>query len=132
MKEFKIYAGMVGGFGGAVYLYTTNCNNKDEATDVAYQEACEIYEMQEGSGCDGWDDFMEEARNSIPQEDLDDADYQDALTDYASQLSNDAMHSWIDYYAVEKGSEDDDDQEDDDYDDDIEEDDIIDDDDLEE
>lgn len=108
---------MGGGFGGANYLYTTNCNNLDEAEDVAYVEACQIYENQEGIGCDGWEDFMDTARCEIPQEDLSDADYEQALTDYANVLSNDAMHSWIDYYAVEKGSEEDNEDDEEEFDD---------------
>lgn len=44
-KYWKIYAGLGGGFGGAQYRYTTEePMTEEEASEEAYQAACEYYD----------------------------------------------------------------------------------------
>lgn len=48
-KEYNIYAGLGGGFGGATYQYTGLFNSQEEADNEAYQRACEEYDSYSGS-----------------------------------------------------------------------------------
>lgn len=71
MKEYNIYAGLAGGFGGAKYYSTILAENEDEALDYAFERACEDYEMYEGKhGLTSWSQIAEE--NELdPEEDYD-------------------------------------------------------------
>lgn len=113
MEKYRIFAGLAGGFGGAQYQYTEEFESEDEANDAAYVAACEIYDSQEGCGMDGWEDFLDEARLYIIESDFndDDEEYEEALNEYASELSNEARERWIDYYVILVGSEEDTDPE---------------------
>lgn len=102
MPKYKIFAGLAGGFGGAVEQYTIECENKEQAEDIAYQEACDYFDNQLGTGMEGWEDFMEEARGEIFEDEFDtDEEYERALEDYATQMESDARESLIDYYVEE-------------------------------
>lgn len=108
MPKYRIYAGLGGGFDGANYQYTEEFVDEDDANVAAYQEACQIYDSQSGCGIEGWDDFMEEAKQNISEENFEDEQgYESALEDYANQVENEARENWIDYYVVLVGSEED-------------------------
>ena len=38
MAQYKVYAGLGGGFGGAKYIETVEAANEEEATDIAYEK----------------------------------------------------------------------------------------------
>lgn len=60
MKQYKIYAGLGGGFGGATYQGTYEAESLDSATEIAYELACEEYESYEGlHGLADYDDIQE-------------------------------------------------------------------------
>lgn len=102
MPLFKIYAGMGGGFGGATYQYTEEFDTKEQAMAAAYESACEFYDSQEGCGCDGYSEFIEEAIQNLDENDYEDeSDYGNALEEYANELSSEARESWIDYWVEE-------------------------------
>jgi hypothetical protein len=88
--KYNIYAGLNGGFGGATYQGTEDFDNIDEATDVAYQIACEEYDARAGSyGLRSWGDIAVE-------EDLDEED--DELE--IDEIYTEEREDWIEYYAV--------------------------------
>lgn len=103
MPFYKIYAGLGGGFGGASYQLTDEYESYESAMEHAYQLACDSYEMQEGSGCDGWEDFLAEAESEVCMSDFndDEEEYQQAIEEYAAQASEEARESWVDYHVVE-------------------------------
>lgn len=88
--KYNIYAGLNGRFGGATYQGTEDFDNIDEATDVAYQIACEEYDAHAGSyGLRCWGDIAVE-------EDLDEED--DELE--IDEIYTEEREDWIEYYAV--------------------------------
>lgn len=88
--KYNIYVGLSGGFGGATYQGTEDFDNIDEATDVAYQLACEEYDAHAGSyGLRSWGDIAAE-------EDLDEED--DELE--IDEIYTEEREDWIEYYAV--------------------------------
>lgn len=103
MPKYRIFAGLGGGFGGVQQCEIAECTSLKEATDLAYREACDQFDSQEGCGMDGWNEFMDEAIQYVSEEDFEDDEsaYESALEDYARQLENDARESWIEYYAEE-------------------------------
>ena len=59
MKQYNIYAGLGGSFGGAHYQFTTLCETRDEAEGEAFESACEEYEQYGGlHGLPGWEDAI--------------------------------------------------------------------------
>lgn len=114
MPFYKIYAGLGGGFGGAFYCYTGEYKDTKEAEKDAYDEACEIFEGQLGSGMDGYEEFRIEAESYLDDSDFLDEDgefdgdaWEQAIEAQANQIENDAKESWIDYHVVETDSIDD-------------------------
>lgn len=99
MKQYNIYAGLNGGFGGASYQYTTLCDNEDAACEEAYQAACEEYDSYEGlHGLLDWDSATEaycEQNDLDPEEGLSDEDIQ-SIEDMISE----DRESWIEYWAT--------------------------------
>ena len=87
MPRFKIYAGLGGGFGGALFQYEFDCIDSEYADEVAYEEACAQYEGYEGAeGIRSVDDIME----------------QDDVTEEAAlEAWNEERESWLDYRAEE-------------------------------
>ena len=72
MKNFKIYAGLGGGYGDAVYLYTKEFENKQEASNAAFKEACDIF-----------DSFLK----ALPE---------------SKAFSKEIREIWLDYYVEEE------------------------------
>lgn len=108
MPKYRIFAGLAGGFGGATEQYVIDCENQEAADTIAYEEACQHFDSQAGCGMDGWEEFMNEARQCLSEEDFeDDEDYEAALESTANEIENEARESWIDYYAVLVGSDED-------------------------
>ena len=92
MKKYNIYAGLGGGFGGAKYSGSGEFESEEDASEVAYDIACEEYESYEGyHGILDWHDVAE--ANDL---DPDDEDNYDAIL----ELYNEERESWIEYYAV--------------------------------
>jgi len=113
MPKYRIYAGLGGGYGGATEFGVYDCATLEEAERIGYEEACQQFDSQAGCGMDGWDEFMDEATQSVSKEDYEDdeSSYESALEDYANQVENEARESWIEYYAVLVGSDEDTDYE---------------------
>lgn len=87
MKKFKIYAGLGGGFGGAEYLYSIDLNSLDEAENLAYCEACDIYESYVGNhGLRTIDEIMEEDNCDI---------------ETAEEIYIEEKESWLEYSVEE-------------------------------
>lgn len=103
---YNIYAGLGGGFGDAEYKGTIDCNTFNDATQVAYELAIEEYESYAGMrGLKSYDEIaidylMEE--NIIDNEDEFDT-YELSETDekYITELYNDTVESWLDYFVIE-------------------------------
>jgi hypothetical protein len=90
MKKFIIFYGLAGGFGGADSYEVVYAKDKNEASEMAYQAACETYESYEGyHGLRTVDDIMQE-------EGIEDEDYDQADEIYAQE-----RESWLDYGVLE-------------------------------
>lgn len=86
LKNYNIYAGLGGSFGGAKYVGTLNNVTSEVASDVAFESAIEEYESYEGyHGLRDVGDIMEEEG----------VDEQEAYDIYIEE-----RESWLDYYAV--------------------------------
>ena len=98
MNQYNIYAGLNGSFGGCKYQYTTSCKSIEEAEDIAFKEACEIYESQVGyHGIIGIDDVINRYcyDTGINETDLDEEDMDNITDEY-----NDEREEWISYKAI--------------------------------
>lgn len=94
MDKYNIYAGLSGSFGGAQYQYTIEVKSKEEAEEIAYQEAVEIYQDFEGTyGIMDWNDC------AISLE-IDPCTENDDLIAEVDELYNEEMENWIEYYAI--------------------------------
>lgn len=86
-KDYNIYAGLGGSFGGAVYQGTLKDVDEVEAGNYAYELACEEFEHYEGlHGLCDYDDFLEEYPDGTEE------DYED--------FRNDQIDTWADYEAI--------------------------------
>jgi hypothetical protein len=91
MKQYRIFAGMGGGFGGAQEVDVMEFANKEAAKDYAYEVACETYNMYAGMhGLRSVADIMEE----------DECDEENAEYVYDEERED-----WLDYYVEEVSSE---------------------------
>lgn len=109
MKQYNIYAGLGGQFGGATYQYTTLCETIDDALDEAYFAACADYEEYEGThGIASYEDILEEycTENSLRRDTLSEQDEMNINDTYHTEVED-----WIAYHAIPT-EEDDIDQED--------------------
>lgn len=108
MPKFKLYAGLGGGFGGAQYHTTMECNTQREADHEARELAVEEYESYAGyHGLldveevrqDLADSYYEGDTSAVPEEEVEEA--------YVEE-----MEGWLVYYAKEvtSDSEDEDDE----------------------
>lgn len=111
MKKYNIYAGLGGSFGVANFIDTLDCANDEEAEQIAYEAAVELYEQSEGfHGLPDFNDCLEKAA------DLPDI-FNMTREQYAEYLYNSYKADWIEYYVVlteeddEKEEEEDDDNE---------------------
>lgn len=95
LREYNIYAGLGGGYGGAKYQYTSLFESEEEAANESYYVAREEYTTYEGMrGLEDFSDAIEEARSMNP--DLDDEE----LESIAEEIYNSYVEDWIEYYVV--------------------------------
>ena len=93
MKEYNIYAGLGGGFGGKKYLYTGMFESHEDAEHEAWEAACEEYDSYEGiNGLGTYADAIEEAHEELGW-DRDDEDPE--LVEYANEVFDSYMEDWI-------------------------------------
>ena len=94
-KEYNIYAGLGGGFGGAKYQYTGLYDNEDDAFIDAYTAASEEYESYGGyHGLLTYEEALETAMNDNPGKS------EEELQEYIDELFEEDKENWIEYYAV--------------------------------
>lgn len=87
MKQYKIFTGLGGGFGGAREYGTYEVSSQDDAEQYAYEVACEEYEGYAGlHGLRSVDDIIEE-------EGYCEVEAEDAY--------NEERESWLSYYVEE-------------------------------
>lgn len=101
MKQYNIYAGLGGSFGGANYQYTGLYETEDEAVDDAFQAACEDYDQYAGvHGLPSWEDAVEDycTNLGIDPEDFDEDD--DEALQEVEEYYNEARESWLCYHVV--------------------------------
>lgn len=96
MAQFKVYAGLGGGFGGAKYIETVEVANEEEAANIAYEYAVEEYESYEGlHGLTSYGDIVDN-----PEKYGLDEDYcQDE--EYLWEAYEEERSTWLDYYVKE-------------------------------
>ena len=95
-KEFNIYAGLGGGFGGAEYCSTILAEDINEATNYAYECAREEYEMYEGNRrIKSWSDVAFDLGFNPDETDMTVEEEEEV-----SQTYNEEVEDWICYYAV--------------------------------
>lgn len=87
MTEYKIYAGLNGGFGGAEYIETDEFESEEDALEYAFAVACNIYEDYAGTnGIRYLDDIADE-------EDLDlDEDWETI-----EEIFSEEREGWLSY-----------------------------------
>ena len=106
LKEYNIYSGLGGGFGGASYQYATLCESAEDAEKEAYESAVEEYQSYEGfNSIPTWSDSLDAAMEENP------GVPEDELHEIADEIYNSIMEEWIEYYCIL--TEDDDIEEDD-------------------
>lgn len=106
LKEYNIYSGLGGSFGGASYQYTTLYESAEDAEKEAYESAVEEYQSYEGfNGIPTWSDSLDAAMEENP------GVPEDELHEIADEIYNSIMEEWIEYYCIL--TEDDDIEEDD-------------------
>lgn len=94
LKEYNIYEGLGGGFGGASYHSTILAENQQEADEYAYALACETFESYEGEqGIRSWTECAMDLDISLDTEDPDEMEAVD-------EEYNGERETWIDYYAI--------------------------------
>lgn len=91
VKNWRIYAGLGGGFGGATYQETINCT-EDEANEEAYLHAVNEYESY--GGMHGLFNY-EDAREENPE----------ANDDELDEMYLEDMDMWIEYWIEEETEE---------------------------
>lgn len=97
MPYFKIYAGLSGGFGGAVYQRTIQAKDEEEASNIAWEYACDTYDSYAGSY------GLREPHEIAEKEGLDMVDDEEEIWDIYCEERD----GWIDYYIEYANSEDD-------------------------
>lgn len=92
MPQYKVYAGLGGGFGGSTFRGIFPFQDVDEAEKFAHDEAVDEYEMYAGMhGLDDYDSIYQEfVDNRIPEDEIDEGDVELALEE--------SMDSWLDYH----------------------------------
>ena len=95
MAQYKVYAGLGGGFGGAKYIETVEAANEEEASQIAYEYAVEEYESYEGlHGLASYGDVVDN-----PEEYGLDEDCQNE--EYLWEAYEEERSTWLDYYVKE-------------------------------
>lgn len=96
MAQYKVYAGLGGGFGGAKYIETVEAANEEEAADTAYEYAVEEYENYEGlHGLASYGDVV-----GNPEKYGLDEDYCQN-EEYLWEAYEEERSTWLDYYVKE-------------------------------
>lgn len=101
MKQYNIYSGLGGSFGGAKYQYTDLYETQEEAEDDAFQAACENYDQYAGvHGLPSWKDAVEAycIDRGIDPEDFDEDD--DEALQEVEEYYDGARESWLCYRVV--------------------------------
>lgn len=94
LKEFNIYEGLGGGFGGASYHSTILAESQQEADEYAYTLACETFESYEGErGVRSWYDCAVDL--DIDPNTTDPDEMATVNEEY-----EDERETWISYYAI--------------------------------
>lgn len=83
-SDYRVYAGLGGGFGGAKYIATLINYTREEAETYAWECACEIYESY--AGLHGLRDVIQ----IMDEEDLSE--------DEAFEIFQEERESWLDYF----------------------------------
>lgn len=91
-KEYWLFGGMGGGFGGPNYLGSAECSNEEEASDEAYHLAREEYESY--AGMHGVLSREEVEADLI-------ANWGEADESEVDEAYDEEIESWISYFAVE-------------------------------
>lgn len=101
--KYDIFAGMGGGFGGAIYQGTEDFATEEQANKAAYEIACETFESYAGlRGVMGWEECMAEAEEDILEEDYENPEeYGAALEGYADEIYNEERENWIECWVEE-------------------------------
>lgn len=95
MAQFKVYAGLGGGFGGAQYIETVEVATVEEAGRIAYEYAVEEYESFEGlHGLTSYSDIIDNPADYGLDEDCEDEEL--LWEAYEEERS-----TWLDYYVKE-------------------------------
>ena len=95
MAQYKVYAGLGGGFGGAKYIETVEAANEEEAANIAYEYAVEEYESYEGlHGLVSYGDIVDNPEKYGLDEYCQDEEY--LWEAYEEERS-----TWLDYYVKE-------------------------------
>ena len=117
MPKFKIYAGLSGGFGGARYCGVYDCADRNEAEEIAREEAMQEYESYGGyHGLYTWDSMRQEIADTEYDGDIEQVDPEDVDIAMAEEVEG-----WLSYRIVPVGDDFPDDwteEDDDNYDDD--------------
>jgi hypothetical protein len=87
MKQYRIFAGLSGGFGGAREVDILEFPDTGSAEDYAYEEACAIYESYEGLH------GLRSVADIISEEGFSEEEAEDAY--------NEEREGWISYYVEE-------------------------------
>lgn len=91
MAQYKIYAGLGGGFGGAQYIGTETFETEQAAYDYAFECACEEYDSYEGlHGLTLYNDIYENPEDYGLDEDATEEEIEDAFSN--------EREGWIEYY----------------------------------
>lgn len=101
MKQYNIYAGLSGSFGGANYQYTGLYETVEEAKDDAFQAACWNYDQYRGLyKLPSWEDAVKAycADQGIDLEDFDEDD--EEVFQEVKEYYDEAREDWLYYYIV--------------------------------
>lgn len=98
MKQYNIYAGLNGSFGGASYQYTTLADSFEEAEYEAFEAACDKFESMASLHDIGDEEACIEEYcqdNGLERDELDEEDLKIIDETYLEERD-----SWLDYRAV--------------------------------
>lgn len=101
MKEYNLYTGMNGGFGGPSYVGTLKIDKASDAEQLARRIAIEIYQQYEGmheilSYDECYEDCLEQYKEDIDNKYIDEED----ISAMALDTYWEEVEGWIGYYAV--------------------------------
>nr|DAN43807.1 MAG TPA: hypothetical protein [Caudoviricetes sp.] len=108
LREYNIYAGLGGSFGGMQYMYTSLFESQEEADNEAWYAAKEEYESYAGTyeGVNTFEDAMDEALGENPEY------TEEEMEDIATEIYNGYIDDWAEYCAIPTDEDDSLDEED--------------------